>query len=108
MRRIEQVNELLRKELGTIVAREVPLEDGLITITYVKCTLDLKNARVGISVIPDNNQLSALKRLRRCNSLFTEYLHKRTRLSHIPHFTWEIDKDIENFNEIDVLLNGSR
>ena len=52
-RRIEQLNEQLKNELANLIVKEAPLEDGLITVSYVACSPDLKYARVAVSVLPE-------------------------------------------------------
>lgn len=102
--RIEQVNELLARELGQIISKELPLEEGFITISYVKCSPDLLYAKVGFSVIPDQKAATAQKNLKKHNSLFTKVLQKRTRLGHIPKFDWVIDESGKEADEMDKLF----
>ena len=75
--RILQINELLRQELAALVSREIYLRDGLITVTKVKCSPDLKNASVRISVLPENFSGSALRELKNHNTLFAKELKKK-------------------------------
>ena len=51
MSRINQVNELLKNELANLIVQEIPMHNVLITISYVDCSTDLKNAKIGISVV---------------------------------------------------------
>ncbi|MDO8261450.1 MAG: ribosome-binding factor A, partial [Candidatus Magasanikbacteria bacterium] len=64
MSRMDQINELLREELSILMSRETPIPNGLITITRVKCSPDLKNATILISVLPENVSGSALRKVR--------------------------------------------
>ena len=91
MRRPKQLNEFLKSKLANLISREIPIEDGLITMTYADCSPDLRSARVGFSVIPFNKAKNILKKLRKHSSLFTEILQKETRLRKIPKFFWVID-----------------
>jgi ribosome-binding factor A len=104
MRRIEQVNELLKEKLATLISQEVPMENGLITISYVDCSPDLRNVKIGISVLPFDLSDSALKRLNKQSSNFTNILKKETRLRKIPKFKWEIDNTEEKAGEIEKIL----
>ncbi|MBN2854332.1 ribosome-binding factor A, partial [Patescibacteria group bacterium] len=61
---IERVNELLLEELANAINKEVGLPDALITVSFVDCDPDLKNARVGISVLPDRLAGTALRLLK--------------------------------------------
>lgn len=95
MQKQERVNEHLRDELALLVSREIPVDCGLITITYVDCAPDLNNAKVGVSVLPFNLAGSALRALRKNTSFFSKELMKRLRIRKIPKFHWTID-DTEN------------
>jgi len=100
MRRIEQINELLKSKLANLVAREAPLENGLITVSFVDCSPDLRNAKVGISVLPFYLSAKVLDRLKKCRSNFTQILRKETRLRQIPKLYWEIDATEQSASKI--------
>jgi ribosome-binding factor A len=103
-RRIEQVNELIMGELAGMISRDIELENGLITVTYVKTSADLKSARVGISVLPASLSGTALKLLRRAAGAFSGELRKKLDLKAIPRFNYEIDPGEQRRSEIiDVL-----
>lgn len=102
--RVLQINELLKSEIANLVSRDIFLENGLITITYVDCSPDLKNAKIGISVLPEHLSGSALRLLRSHSKRFSQNLKKRINLKFIPKFTWEIDKQQRYANEIDRVI----
>src|SRR5438105_3156252 len=49
--RMLRVNELLKRELSGIIAREMSFEGALVTINHVDVSADLKNAHVYVSVL---------------------------------------------------------
>lgn len=104
-RRIEQVNELLREKLASLIAREIPLEEGLITITYVRVSPDLNYAKIGVSVLPDNLTGTALKRLRSSSGLFAGVLRKDIKMRKIPKFNWVFDNTEKEAAKIDNLFD---
>lgn len=104
MRHIEQVNELLKEKLAELISQEVPVDNGLITVAYVDCSPDLRNAKVGISVLPFKQSKKALERLKKHSSVFAQLLKKETRLRKIPRFNWETDETEEKASEIDKIL----
>ena len=104
MRRIEQVNELLKNKLAILISREVPLENGLITITYVDCAPNLSSAKIGISVLPFNSSKNVIEKLKKHGSLFASILKKETRLRRIPKFDWVIDEAAEGSSEIEEVF----
>lgn len=104
MRRMEQINHLLKEKLANLISREIPMENGLVTITYVDCSPDLKNAKIDISVLPFNLSKNIIEKLKKHNSLFSNILKKETRLHHIPRFHWVIDKTEEEAGKIEKVL----
>lgn len=105
MSRIDQINELLRSELANLVNQEINIDNGLITICYVDCSRDLKNAKIGISVLPSNLSGTALKKLRKNSSQFCQILKKKLNLKNIPRFNWIIDDTENEATEIEELLD---
>ncbi|MFH1583284.1 MAG: ribosome-binding factor A, partial [Candidatus Falkowbacteria bacterium] len=73
-RRIEQLNEQLKEELANLIVKEVPLKNGLITVSYVNCSPDLKYAKIAVSVLPDKFAGTALAGLRKHSSSFSQSL----------------------------------
>ena len=100
-RRIEQVNELLRAELAQLITRDQPLHNGLVTIIYAKCSPDIKQAKVGISVLPENLAGTALKNLRAANPTFANILKKKLKFKFFPKLIWQIDSGERYAAEID-------
>lgn len=103
-RRIKQVNELLRGELARLISQEIQLPGGLITVCYVECSPDLKEAKIGISVLPDNLSKIALQKTERRSSHFCQILKKKLSLKYIPKFTWLIDETEKNAAKIEEIL----
>ena len=65
-RRTEQVNELLREELSGLLAREVrdPRVSGIVSITGVDVSPDLRHAKVWVSVYgSDEDRASTMEAL---------------------------------------------
>ncbi|MCK4554309.1 ribosome-binding factor A [Candidatus Parcubacteria bacterium] len=104
MPRIDQINELLRSEIANLINQEIKLDNGLITICYVDCSPDLKNAKIGISVLPDNLSGTALQKLRKRSSQFCQILNRKLNLRNIPKFNWVIDDTEKNAAEIEEIL----
>lgn len=105
MSRMEQVNELLRGELAGLVSKEIAIEDGLITILYVKCSPNLRQATVGISVLPESMSGTALSVLRKRGNGFSGALKGKLNLKYIPKFRWIIDSQERYAVDIDNAIN---
>ncbi|MFH1255529.1 MAG: 30S ribosome-binding factor RbfA [bacterium] len=90
-RRIEQLNEQLKNELANFIAREIPLDNGLITVCYVICSPDLKYAKIAVSVLPEKYAGTALASLRKHSAIFSQNLRGRLKIRQIPRFNWVLD-----------------
>lgn len=103
--RLEQINEQLRGELAILISQHIPMDTaGLITIIWVKCSPDLRYAKVSISVLPENMSGSALKALKSHSSIFSNSLRKRLDLKFIPKFHWAIDDQERYAVEMDKVF----
>lgn len=108
MSKIPRLNEMLREELAAAVNREVGLPNALLTITYVECSPDLKQAHVGVSVLPDNLAGTALKHLSAATSQLVGILRQRLKLRRLPHFIWEFDATEREAGKIEKLLAAAQ
>lgn len=97
-----RVNELLKRELSIIIAREISFGDALVTVNHVDVTADLKNAHVYVSVLgPDVNVLSQLEEHR--IPLQTE-LARHVVLKYTPHLNFHLDHSIERGTRVIEIL----
>jgi ribosome-binding factor A len=97
-----RVNELLKRELSIIVAREITFENALVTINQVNVAADLKKAHVYVSVLGENkNVLSQLEEHR--VAMQTE-LARHVVLKYTPHFVFHLDDSIERGTRIIEIL----
>lgn len=91
MARIDQINELLHREIAEAIRREVVAPDVLITVIGVQCAPDLSSARVRLSVLPDNRAGSTLELVRKHGGIIHTHLKKKTNLRRIPVLTFVFD-----------------
>ena len=100
--RQKRVNELLKRELSLIVAREITFEDALVTINQVNVAADLKNAHVYVSVLgPSSNVLTLLESHR--PALQTQ-LARHVVLKYTPHLIFHLDDSIERGTRVIEIL----
>ena len=102
---IERINELLRSNIANIVSREIYLANGLVTITKVDTSPDLKYAKIYISVLPEKLTGTALKQLRKNNALFSRQIAKTTRLRKVPKFKWLLDEGERRIVEVSRIMD---
>ncbi len=106
MAKITRINELILKELAQVVNREIHILNALITISYVECSSDLKQAQVGFSVLPDNLAGTVLRNLKSSTRTIVGILKSRLKLRKIPHLIWEFDATEREANKIEKLISG--
>ncbi len=106
MSKLERVNDLLLVEIAQAINREVAVENALITITYVECSPDLKQAKIGFSVLPDNLTGTALRKLTAATSQLAGILRSRTKMRRLPRLIWEFDATEKEASKIEKLIAG--
>ncbi len=97
-RRIERVNNLIRREISELLYRQVkdPRLGGFITVTGVSTSPDLKYAKVFVSQIGgEANRQEILSVLSAAAGFFHKELAKSLRLRRIPELTFQWDDSIE-------------
>lgn len=104
MAKVERINELIQSELANALAREAILENALITISYVECSSDLKQAKIGVSVLPDKLAGTALRKLNTKTHSLLAGLKNRLKLRRLPKFTWEFDATEREADRIERLI----
>jgi ribosome-binding factor A len=110
-RRIERVNELLRQEISQLLARQIkdPRLLGVISITRVSTSNDLRAAEVFLSVMGDpETKHSALKGIRSAASFLRRELRPRLTLRHTPFLTFSLDESLEEAGHLLEIMNSIR
>ena len=105
--RMEKVNEELKKEIGHIISLELnnsALKKGLISVTKVNTSSDLKYARVYVSMINIGNKKEALKALKKSSGFVRTEIAKKVNLKYTPEIIFEFDESIEYGDRIDNIL----
>ena len=99
--RLERVNELLKRELGDLLTREVTFDAALVTVQQVDITPDLKHAHVFISVMGSPDQAkAAMAKLHGARTTLQHLLSKRVVLKYTPHLHFKLDDSIERGTRI--------
>ncbi len=104
--RLLRVCELIKRELGVIVGREIKFEAPLVSIRAVDITPDLKNAHVFVSAIGTKWQKEqALETLNEKRQHLQHELSRRVILKYTPHLYFQLDESIERGTRILSLLD---
>ena len=100
--RLARVTELLKREIGTIIRREMPVAHaGLVTVNDVEVTSDLKNATVFIGIIGNAEQKKAAFYLLQENRKHIQGLvGKSVVLKFTPHLRFIVDDALARGNKV--------
>ncbi len=105
MERIQQVNQLIKKELGQIILREGDFSKNvLVTITRVETSRNLIHAKVYVSVLPETQSGKILEILSRQIFDIQQLLNKRLRMRPIPKIMFIEEKQTAEAGKIEQLL----
>jgi len=107
-RRTDRINEQLREEISMLLTRSIkdPRLNGVISITRVVSSNDLRSARVYISVMGDQQtKQDALLGIRSAASFLRRELRDRINMKHTPFLTYELDDSLEEADQLLRLIN---
>jgi len=100
-----RVCELLKRELGTIIGREMKFEAPLVSVRAVDVTPDLKQAHVAISAIGTKWQKEqAILQLTEKRQHLQHELARRVILKYTSHLHFDLDESIERGTRVLSLL----
>jgi ribosome-binding factor A len=93
--RMLRVNEVVKRELSAIVAREMSFEGALVSISHVDVTSDLKNAHVFVSVLGTEAGESVISKLASHRAALQAELARHVTMKYTPHLIFHLDDSIE-------------
>lgn len=104
--RPDRVGDQIRQELAELIAREVHDPGiGFLTITRVRVTPDLQNARVYYTALGDETARKETGRaLGRATPFLRRHIGKRLRLKHVPELEFFYDESIERQDRIERIM----
>ncbi len=104
--RLERVNEVLKRELGDLIRREISFTAKLVTVQQVDVTPDLKQAHVYISIIgTDEERNAAMAQLHDARRPLQQELSKRVVLKFTPLLHFKFDIAVERGTRVLNILN---
>ena len=103
--RAERIQELLKKELGQIILREVEMpDDVLVTLTRVMVSGNLQEAKVFISVVPDTRAPEVMKTLGQNVYPIQQIWNGRLKMRPVPRIRWTAETAGAEAHRIEELL----
>ena len=106
--RLGRINEELMKEISHIITYELKNPDatGMISVTRVKITPDLKYAKISVSILNSKNVKETLAGLKKSSGYLRSELAKMVNLRNTPELVFELDESLEYGARIDSILNN--
>ncbi len=104
--RMARVNEELKRELSNIINQEVKNSNvtGLVSVTKVKTSTDLRYARVSVSIINSKNIKQTLAGLKAASGFIRSRLAEEVNLRVTPELVFELDESLVYGEKIDRIL----
>ncbi len=104
--RMNKIDEELKKEISSIISTELknPHLTGLISVTKVKTTPDLRFARVYVSMINEKSKKENLSILKQSSGYIRSGIAKKINLRYTPELIFEFDESLEYGSRIDEIL----
>lgn len=104
--RIKRVNELIKRELGAIILKQVDYpKDLLLTLTKVECSSDLRDAKVWVSIMPEKKSIWILSILERNIYHIQKSLDKRLKMRPIPKIRFLKQEKMGDAERVDEILD---
>ena len=95
--RTQQVASTLKRAITKVMARQLadPRIEGLVSITNVEVSPDLKQAFVSVSVLPEKHQKTTLAGLNHATRHIHSLVKKELALKTVPHLEFRLDRGIK-------------
>ena len=105
--RIGRINEEIQRELSALIpAVKDPRVSGMISVTAVETTPDLRYAKAYISVLDKENGERVLKGLRSASGWLRRELGSDLKLRYTPELVFQLDDSIDKGAHILELLRS--
>ncbi|MDD3386399.1 MAG: 30S ribosome-binding factor RbfA [Candidatus Pacebacteria bacterium] len=107
MFRIEKVNNLIKREIGVIILKEIDIFPGtLVTVTRVECSGNLFQCKVFISIIPENTSESVMALLNRNVYNIQQIINKKIKMRPVPKISFYQETKTAEAGKIEKLLSS--
>ena len=104
--RLGRIDEEYKKEISQIISYQLknPNVTGLISVTKVKVTNDLKYAKVYVSILNLKNLKETMEGLKKSSGFIRSELARKINLRNTPEILFELDDSLEYGAKIDSIL----
>jgi ribosome-binding factor A len=99
-----RLNELVKRELSAIIARELNFEGALVSINDVDVAPDMRNAHVFVSVLGSTQRENVMNQLEENRPALQAALSRKVILKYTPHLVFHLDRSIERGTRVIEIL----
>ena len=101
--RMGRVNEELKKEISQVIDYELKNANitGIVSVTRVSCTSDLRYAKVYVSFLNSKNIQKSLQGLKKASGFIRSRIAEDVNLRVTPELVFELDESMEYGERID-------
>ena len=99
-----RVNEVVKRELSAIIAREINFEGILVSVNAVDVMPDLKSAHVFVSILGPEPGASVITKLEARRPALQAELSRHVVLKYTPHLVFHLDDSIERGSRVLEIL----
>ncbi len=105
--RLNRINEDIQRELSSLIRRvkDPRVQQGLVTVTGVETTGDLRYAKVYLSILGQVDEKELRKGLKSAAPWLRRELGSALTLRYTPELIFEHDRSIERGAELSGLIN---
>ncbi len=107
--KISRINAEIEKQTAAIIQHKLNdprLQGGLISITKVSTTSDLKYSKIYVSLLNIENKAEAMKTISNAAGFIRNELKSLMNIRNMPDLSFVLDDSIEYGMKIDRLLKG--
>lgn len=104
-RRLDKVNELMKREIGSFVQKEFDWPGTIVSILDVEITEDLKEGRVWVGVVGRMSPVQVIEKLTRNKGVIQNAVSKRVILRNTPRLTFKHDDSAKRGVDLVNLLD---
>ena len=108
MERTERIEEEIKKIVSVIIDRELkdPRLDGLISVTKVTVSKDLKYCKIFVSMLGTKDTAAAMQALESGAGYVRREVGSKVRMHSTPEIKFELDDSMEYGAHIQNIING--
>jgi ribosome-binding factor A len=103
-RRTAKVEELIREELSRLIQMNLSEELGIISVTRVYVSPDLKTSTIFVSAVRDNQEKEILAELKNKAYIFQKELGHKIKMRYTPRLSFEYDRGGTEIDRVEELL----